>query len=194
MAPINATDGQGNPQPDAVQVAGHAGATRATTEMPPPADRPTIRVRARNDFFTGGELRRTGEEFDMDVDKARHAAMFLEVITPDGKQIAVEQAIRNMLGESTVGRADIAGRPAHERVQALENEEQALKSRLDVVTRQLELERGRLQADQDRQQQRQQEIDARQQQKDAQRQQQQPPANAAHAEHEAKPAVEGSSK
>lgn len=160
MASIRAVDGEGNPlpQPNREQ------ATRPTTEMPPAAgDTPKIRVRAKNDFWSENELRRTGEEFEMDATKARHAAMFLEVITSDGRQISVEQAVRNMLGDANVSRADVAGRPTHERVQALEDEEQALKSRLEAVGRQLELERGRLQTEQDNRQQRQSEMDEQRQ-------------------------------
>lgn len=138
--PPKATDHTGKPVP--VNVTQHD--VTATPNSPDAggSDAPSIRVRAKVDFFTQGELKRAGEEFEMDTTRARNAAQMIEVV--DGGSVA--EAIRKIGGEgSDVPRADIAGRPTHERIGALEEERDALQARLGAVDQQLEQERARQQ-------------------------------------------------
>lgn len=116
-----------------------------------PLGEKTIRVRVRPgaEFyaqFANGELVREGEEYDAPISMARAASIYLEEITPEGTTRAIPHEQQQIGGMPE--RAQLAGRPAHERVTALEEEKARLEERLKSVDEQLSFERKKAESDQ----------------------------------------------
>lgn len=161
---IRSTDAQGNPASEpVVRTGGHHAPNEAAPDNfarpPMPGDRvaapasgeaapvaeetavePTIRVRAHTEFWNDGVLRRVGDEFDMPVSRAQIAGLYIKGIV-NGEEMSSAEAVRRTVPQTSVRRADLAGRPRHERIEELTNEEAALSQRLDQVRAQLAKER-----------------------------------------------------
>jgi hypothetical protein len=106
-----------------------------------PLSEPTIRVRVRPgvEFFHQGELVREGDEFDMAESIAVNAALYVDEIAPDGSLRAVQK--KDVWQPKPLARAELAGRPAHERIGALETELKALDERRKEVEARLQWEK-----------------------------------------------------
>lgn len=117
-----------------------------------PAD--TLRVRVRRgapSFFTGTPPNRQrvseGMEIpDMPVQQARAAAQWLEEVRDDGSTRPIPHERQDVSDVAAVPRAMLVGRPRHERIEALDNEEKQLSDRLRDVRARLEQERAALDA------------------------------------------------
>jgi hypothetical protein len=95
-----------------------------------------VRVKPGVEFFFQGDPVKEGDEFDMPVSMARNAAMYVDHVTADGLR-AIPHASQR-IGE--IPRANLAGRPRHERIGALEDELKQLDERRMRVASQLDHE------------------------------------------------------
>lgn len=126
-----------------VTPAGPSPGEAATVETAPAENvGPTVDVEAIAEFWNDGELRRVGDKFSMPIARAREAGMYVRGKDDDGKRISVAEAIRRVAPDTTIRRADLAGRPKHERIGELKNEEAQLEQRLDQVRAQIKSEGG----------------------------------------------------
>lgn len=106
-----------------------------------PLGESTIRVRVRPgvEFYHQGDLVREGDEFAMPISMARAASAYIDDIS-SGEPKSVPHENQRIGGMPT--RADVAGRPRHERISALEDEKKRLEVRLEEVSKQLDHEKA----------------------------------------------------
>lgn len=148
------TDGTGAEQPNDLRVAevsgdepgtgvvgtvtipaNQAGGATHAEKNPLGEDEITVRIRDGFEFFFMGDKVRAGDpDFKMAISQARAASIMLDEVLPDGslRPIPHEQQRIDM----DVPRAAVAGRPRHERIGLLADEEKALEERLARVREQ----------------------------------------------------------
>lgn len=134
---MRVADEQGNIVREESPITGVVDAPQAVVEdISNPLGEPTIRVKVRPgvEFFNQGVLRANEEEFDMPVSMARHASMYVRAVQPDGSTGSVPPAAVD------VTKANIAGRPRHERIGELQSEIDRLEARKAEVQAQLDHE------------------------------------------------------
>lgn len=142
-----------NPRPDGTVVQPATSLQPANVRSVQPGDdvanplqEEKIRCRVRDGVefyaqFADGNLVKGGEEYDVPISMARAASMFLDDISSgEPKSVPHEQ---QRIGRD-VERAQLAGRPRHERIGALEDEMKRLDERKAQVQTQLDHEKSEL--------------------------------------------------
>jgi hypothetical protein len=103
----------------------------------------TVRVRVTlpNGFYSEGIKLEFGKDYDLPLRAAREAAMFLVPLDENDEPTSWPDL--NEPGRK-VQRANLEGRPLHERLGELEREEKELQARLSEVQKALEFERSKI--------------------------------------------------
>jgi hypothetical protein len=146
-----------NPKQDGgtLNIPANVRATAPGENVSNPLNEETIRCRVREgaEFFAqfnNGNIVRAGEEYDVPISQARAASMYLDDISSgQPKAIPHERQVLN----TDIPRAELAGRPRHERIGALEDEIKRLDERRGQVQKQLDHEKAQLAQSQQTQQQ-----------------------------------------
>lgn len=139
------------PQGGTILQPANVASNRPGDDVSNPLQEEKIRVRVRDgcEFFAqfaNGDLVKPGEEYDVPISMARAASMFLDDIS-SGQPKSIPHQQQRL--DADVPRAELAGRPRHERIGELEAEIKRLDERKVQAQKQLDHEKSQLPKPQD---------------------------------------------
>ena len=141
---VTVQDGSGRPVDEAAD-RGEAVEEVDQNNPPNPLGEETVEVFVTlpNGLYSEGFLMKPNQKYDLPISAARNAYPYLASKNEDGSlgPLRIPDS-----GPKQVARSVLEGRPLHERIGALEQEEEELAARLEEVRKRKDFERSKIQA------------------------------------------------